>query len=155
MGFQSHESLNFENFGTLNLGVLGQNDIWVQAQWACIDNTIRGKMVAPPSPSCGESCESVFAHASLVHQKCSNYALTNLLFDLCKSKWIIDPLVIHPSPISKPNTPLYPKVLQSKEHTPTLYHSTIFTFGFVVESIKKFWGASKLDRRGFIDQIYS
>jgi hypothetical protein len=39
----------------------------------------------PPSPGRGESCESVFAHGSSVHQKCSNYALTNLLFGLCKS----------------------------------------------------------------------
>jgi hypothetical protein len=33
----------------------------------------------------GESCESVFAHGLSVHQKCSNYALINLLFGLCKS----------------------------------------------------------------------
>jgi hypothetical protein len=28
MGLQSRESPNFENFETLNLGVLEQNDIW-------------------------------------------------------------------------------------------------------------------------------
>jgi hypothetical protein len=33
----------------------------------------------------GESFESVFACGSSVHQKCSNYALTNLLFGLCRS----------------------------------------------------------------------
>jgi len=33
-----------------------------------------------------------------MHQKCSNYALTNLLFGLCKSLWIIDSLVIRSSP---------------------------------------------------------
>jgi len=38
----------------------------------------------------GVSCESVFARGSSVHQKCSNYALTNLLFCLCKSVWVID-----------------------------------------------------------------
>jgi len=35
----------------------------------------------------GESCESyefVFVHGSSVHQKYYNYALTNLLFGLCK-----------------------------------------------------------------------
>jgi hypothetical protein len=36
-----------------------------------------------PSPGHGEFCEIVFAHGSFVHQKCSNYALTNLLFGLC------------------------------------------------------------------------
>jgi len=48
-------------------------------------NTIRGKVVASPSSGRVESCESMFAHDSSMHQKCSNYALTNLLFGLCKS----------------------------------------------------------------------
>jgi hypothetical protein len=54
----------------------------------------------PPSLGRGESCESMFAHGSFVHQKCSNYALTNL-FGLCRSMWIIDFLVTLPSPISE------------------------------------------------------
>jgi hypothetical protein len=32
----------------------------------------------------GESCESVYVRGSFVHQKCSNYALTSLLFGLCR-----------------------------------------------------------------------
>ncbi len=40
----------------------------------------------------------------------SNFTLTNLLFDLCKSAWIIDPLVARPSLIPKlQHTPLPPK----------------------------------------------
>ncbi len=54
-----------------------------------------------PSPGHGEFCEIVFAHGSFVHQKCSNYALTNLLFGLCTPMWIIDLLVICPNPILK------------------------------------------------------
>ncbi len=46
MGFQSHKSPNIENFS--NLGVPGQNDIWVLASWLGIGNTIRGKVVASP-----------------------------------------------------------------------------------------------------------
>jgi hypothetical protein len=38
----------FENFRTPNLGIPGQNDIWVQALWPGIENTIRGKVVASP-----------------------------------------------------------------------------------------------------------
>jgi hypothetical protein len=45
----------------------------------------KGKVVASPSSSCGESCESVFVHGLFVHKKCSNYALTHLLFGLCSS----------------------------------------------------------------------
>jgi hypothetical protein len=58
----------------------------------------------------GESCESMFAHGSFVHQKCFDCALTNLLFGLCRSTWIIDLLIIHPSPIPElQHTPLPPK----------------------------------------------
>jgi len=32
----------------LQLGVPGQNDIWVLAVWTCIENTIKGKVVASP-----------------------------------------------------------------------------------------------------------
>ncbi len=52
----------------------------------------------PPSLGYGESCEFVFAYGSFVHQKCSHYALTNLLFGLCRFVWIIEPLVALPSP---------------------------------------------------------
>jgi len=38
-----------------------------------------------PSLGHGESCEFVFAHGSSLHQKCYNYTLTNLLFDLYRS----------------------------------------------------------------------
>jgi len=33
----------------------------------------------------GESYESMVGRGSSMHQKCSNYALTNLFFGLCKS----------------------------------------------------------------------
>jgi len=40
--------LNFGNFETPKLGVLRQNDIWVQALWPSTKNNIRGKVVASP-----------------------------------------------------------------------------------------------------------
>jgi hypothetical protein len=53
MGLQSCGSLNFKNFETPNLGVLGQNDIWVHAPWPNTENTIRGKaVVSPKSKPC-------------------------------------------------------------------------------------------------------
>jgi hypothetical protein len=39
-GLQSCKSPNFRNFGTPNLKVLGQNDIWVLAPWPDTKNTI-------------------------------------------------------------------------------------------------------------------
>jgi hypothetical protein len=61
-----------------------------------------------------------------MHQKCSKYALTNLLFGLCRSMWIIDPLVILPSPHHKALTCLStPKMLHDRERTQFL---SLFSF---------------------------
>jgi hypothetical protein len=66
------------------------------------------------------SCEFVCARDLSVHQKCSNYALTNL-FGLCRFVWIIDPLITHPSPHPRaPACPSTPKVMQAREHIPLL-----------------------------------
>jgi len=46
MGLQSRKSPNFENFGTPNLEVSGQNNIWVHAPWLGTKNTKRGKVMA-------------------------------------------------------------------------------------------------------------
>jgi len=46
MAFQNVKSPNFNNFGTLNLGVPGQNEIWMKPLWLIIENTIRGKVMA-------------------------------------------------------------------------------------------------------------
>jgi hypothetical protein len=120
-----------------SLGSPTQNVIWVLVPWLGIEYTIRGRWWLPPSLGRGESCESMFARGSSVHQKCSNYALTNLLFGLCKSVWVIELLVNLPSPhpgtLARPSTP---EVLWAKEHTPTPSPSTICTFGLVVSPYK-------------------
>jgi hypothetical protein len=70
----------------------------------------------------------MFAHGSSLHQKCFDYALTNLLFDLCRSVWIIDLLVTHPSPhLGALGCPSTFEVLQPKECAPTPYPSVVFT----------------------------
>jgi hypothetical protein len=48
MGLQNCGSPNFENFGTPNLRIIGQIDIWVLAPWPDTENTIRGKVMASP-----------------------------------------------------------------------------------------------------------
>jgi hypothetical protein len=110
MGLQSCESPTFGNFGTPNLGVLGQNDIWVLAPWPNIENIIRGKVVASPKSTLSWV---LWVHVCLwlvCAPKVLIYALTNLLFGLCGSVWIIEPLVIHPNPIPYlQHTPLPPK----------------------------------------------
>ncbi len=108
--------------------ISGQNDIWVDALWLGTKNTIKGKVMASPSLGHDESCKSMYAHGSSMHQKCSNHALTNLLFSLCRFVWIIDPLVTRPSPhLRAPTRPSTPKVLWTREHNPTLYFFVIST----------------------------
>ncbi len=101
-----------------------------------------GKWWLPPSSNRGESCEFVFARDSSMHQMCSNYALTNLLFGLCRFVWIIDLLVIcfnlHPGALTHSSTPLNATKLGS---IPQLLIIMLFHFGFTIESIKKLGGA--------------
>jgi hypothetical protein len=64
--------------------VLKQNDILVQAMWPSTKNIIGGKVVASPKFEPCDFSKSVSTCGSFVHQMCSNYALTNLLFNLCR-----------------------------------------------------------------------
>ncbi len=96
-------------------------------------------MVTSSSSGHDESCESLYAYGLSVHQKSSNYTLTNLLFGLFKFVWIIDSLVIHPSP--------HPRALTCNStfevlwvNQPILipFSSVIFTFKFAFVSYEEF-----------------
>jgi hypothetical protein len=80
-----------------------------------------GRWWLPPNSGCGEFCEFVFTRGSFKHQKCSNYALTNLLIGLCRFVWIIDPIFTHLNPHPKtPTMLLYPQSVASQETYPNL-----------------------------------
>jgi hypothetical protein len=129
---KSQES-QFWEFQDSNLGVQGQNDIWVLVLWSGTKYIIRVWWWLPPSPVHGEFCESVFTRGLFVHQKCFNYALTNLLFGLCRFVRIIELLVNLPSPHPRVSArPFTPKVLQAKECTPTPFPFAVFTFRLAV-----------------------
>jgi hypothetical protein len=54
------------------------------------------------------------------------------------------------SPSWSSNMPFFtPKVLWTKEHTPTPYPSIVFTFGFIIESMKEFGGVSFRNHQNF------
>jgi hypothetical protein len=143
MGPQSRRSPNFGNFGITHLGVSGQNDIWVLVLWPGTKYSIKGKVVVFPKFGRWWILWVRVVRDSSLHQKCSNYALSNLLFRLCKSVWGIDLLVIlHSSHLGIPTCPFTPKVLQTRERTPTPSPFAIFTYGLVVESIRESGGAS-------------
>jgi hypothetical protein len=96
MGLQSYRSPNLGNFKFPNLGVSGKIDIWVQALWPCIENTMMGKVVAFPKSGPWWVLWIRVCLGSFMHQKCFNHALTNLLFGLYRFPWTINPLVTHP-----------------------------------------------------------
>jgi hypothetical protein len=117
----------FREFRDSNLGVLGQNDIWVLALMLSTNNTIRGKVVASSSLGRGESCESMFGHGSSMHHECSNYALTNLLFSLCRFIWIIYPLITRPNPHPKAADILLPSKCFEPGSVPQLLILLLFS----------------------------
>jgi hypothetical protein len=91
-----------------HLGVIGQNDIWVLVPWLGTKYTIRGKVVVFPKFGMWWVLW-VHVYSWLVRApKCSNYALTNLLFGLCRSVWVSEVLVNPPSPISELQHALLP-----------------------------------------------
>jgi len=93
MGFQKLRESQFWEFRDSHLGVSEQNDIWMLAPWPGTQNTIRGKVRASFNSGPWWVLWIRVYHGDFVHQKCSNYALTNLLFGLCRSMWMIDLLV--------------------------------------------------------------
>jgi len=97
----------------------------------------------PPSSGRGEFYEFMFTHGLSMHQKCSNYALINLLFDLCKCVRVIDLFITFSSP--HPRALTCPSTLKCCEpgSVPQFLILPLFSpFGFVVKSIKEFGGAS-------------
>jgi hypothetical protein len=96
MGLQSCGNPNFENLG---VGPMARHREYYKR-----------KVVASPKSGLWGV---LWVHVCLwlvCALKMFHYALTNLLFGLCRSVWIIDALVIRPSPILKlQHTPLPPK----------------------------------------------
>jgi hypothetical protein len=143
MGFQSRKNPNYGNFETL---IWEFWDKMTFGCWSCghAHNILwGGRWWLPPSLGHGEFCESVFARWSSLHQRCSNCALTNLWFGLCRFMWAIDLLVNlrnhHPGTPACPSTP---EVLRARDRAPTPSSSIIFIFGLAIESIKEVEGAS-------------
>jgi hypothetical protein len=85
----------------LPFGKWGLNDIWVLVLWLVTEYTIKRKVVA--SFKFGPWWILwIYGCSRLVRApKCSNYALTNLLFDLCRLVWVSELLFNLPSPISE------------------------------------------------------
>jgi hypothetical protein len=86
------------------------------------------------------SIEFMYCHDSSMHQKCSNYALTNLLFDLCISIWIIYLLGICHNP--HPRTPACIFYLWSVANKGTYFNSFFWCFHFETRIwiFQQIWG---------------
>ncbi len=114
--FGSPGGLPSPNFGSVSfILTLSQSRVAIGRWWL------------PSSPGRGESCESVFVHGESVHQKCSNYALSNLLSSLCRSVWVIDLLVTLPSPhLGAPTRPSTPQSFVSQGARPNSFYFPCF-----------------------------
>jgi hypothetical protein len=115
--------------------------------WLIINNTIRRKVVTSPKFRLYESYEYVYACGLSMHQKCSKHALTNLLFGLCRSMWIIDPLIIHPSPhLGAPTCSSTHEVLWVRERTQLL---SLFSFSNSHLNLSRSVGVRECHNQGF------
>jgi hypothetical protein len=93
----------------------------VLAPWPCTTNTIKGKVAASPT---SKPWWVLWVHGCswlVCAPKCSNYALTNLLFSLCKFVWIIDLLVNLPNPIPELQHAFYPRSVMNQEAHPNSF----------------------------------
>jgi hypothetical protein len=116
--------------------------IWVLVLWLSTWYTIRGKVVASPKSRLWWVLWVCVCLWFVYAPKCSNYALTNLLFGFWRSVWMIEMFVNQPNPIPKlQHTPLPPKCYEPRS-VPQLRYLSMFTFGLVVESIKELEGVS-------------
>jgi len=113
------ESQLWEFWGS-HLGVSGQNDIWVLVSWPGTKYTIRGKVVASFKSRLWWVLWVRVCMWLVLAPKLFRYALTNLLFGLCKSVWVGELLVNPPSLISElQHIPLPPKCYEPSS-TPQL-----------------------------------
>ncbi len=136
MGLQSCRSLNFGNFGNGSPGTTWHLGVGLVAKHIVYYN---GE---------GDGFPQVRAVVRLLnmclpmHQKCFSYAVTNLLFGLCKAVWIIKLIVNHHSPHPRALTHPYPQNVVGQGARPTLSPFVVFIFEFLVGSIKELRGAS-------------
>jgi len=109
-------------FRDSHLGVPGQNVIWMWASWRGTKYTIREKVVASPKFGMWWVLWVRIFLWLVLTPKCFNYALTNLLFGLCRPVWINKMIVNLLSPIPEFQHALQnPKVLWAKECPNSLF----------------------------------
>ncbi len=83
----------FQLWELQDLRVPRQNDIWVLVMWPSTKYNIRGKVVA--SSKFGSWWVLWIRVCPWLNRapKCSNYELTNSLFGLCRSMWVIELII--------------------------------------------------------------
>ncbi len=101
MGPQSCESPSCGNFKTPAWESQDKMTFGCWSLWPSIEYTIRGKVVASPKSGPWWVLWICVCSWLVRAPRCSNYALTNLLFGLCKSAWVSKLLVNLPRPIPK------------------------------------------------------
>jgi hypothetical protein len=148
MGPQSRKSPKFGNFETPKLEVPGQNAIWIWASWRGTEYTIRGKVVASPKSRPWWVLWVRICPWLVLAPKVLK--LTNLLFGLCRSVWVIKHLSFFLVPSWSSSTPLYPQSVTSQGVCPDSLLFHYFHFKLTFESTKDL-GAHQI---GLISKIF-
>jgi len=146
----AHKIMGSKVLGVPILGIPGLQLVSLKTKWHLDAGPVarhieyyKGEGGGFPQVWAMVSLMSPFGHGSFMHQKCFNYALTNLLFGLCMFVWIIDLLISLLSPHPKARAhPFTPKCYELKS-VPQLLILLLFSlFGFTIVSIKEFGGVS-------------
>ncbi len=132
----------FWEFQDSHLEVPGQNAIWMWASWRGTKYTIRGKVMASPKSGPWWVLWVRVCPCLILAPKCFDYAITNLLFGLCRPVWVSKLLVNLPSLIPElQHAP--PQNAASQGTCPNSLLFQCFHFRLTFEPIKEFGSTSK------------
>jgi hypothetical protein len=96
------------------MGVPGQNAIWMLVPWLATKYIIRGKVMTSLKFGPWWVLWVWVCLWVVLTPKVFQYALTNLLFSLCRSVWVINCLSFFLIPSWSCSTPLYPQSAASQ-----------------------------------------
>ncbi len=117
----------FQEFQDSHLGIPRQNDIWVLVLWPCINYTIKRKVVASLQSGPWWILWVRVCPWLVRAPKVLKFYTNNVLFGLCRSTWIIDPLIVHPNPISKLQHALLPLKCHELKSAPQFLLLSLFS----------------------------
>ncbi len=124
---KSRES-QFWQFQDSQLGVPGQNVIWMWASWRGTKYTIRGEGGGFPQVRAVVNLMSSSCPWLVLAPKVLQLCINHLVLVLCRFVWVVEACQFFLVPSRSSSTPFYPsKVLRVRERASTPYSSVVFS----------------------------